>query len=346
MQRRHFCRQACFALLATGLPLNPFARMENTKHHRILPKPLRPGARISLIAPASPASDEKIEQALTNLKNLGFEVKEGVSMRKRLGHLAGTDAERLADLHNAFSDPDTDAVWCVRGGYGCTRLLPDIDFELISRHPKPFLGYSDVTALHLAIGQKTGLVTFHAPVAAGEYTFGSFRQLKEVTQNGTTPFTINKRVYEEVVADSPFEPYAIHEGVAEGELTGGNLSLLAAMCGTPWQPSFKNKLVFLEDVGEQPYRIDRLLTQLLEATDLHKAAGLALGVFYDCQPKNSDFSMSLKETLLDRLAPLGIPAWYGLPFGHIPEQVTLPYGIQAKLDSREGTLTLLERAVK
>lgn len=311
-----------------------------------MPEPLRPGARISLIAPASPASDEKIAQALKNLQTLGFEVKEGVSMRKRLGHLAGTDAERLADLHAAFTDPDTDAVWCVRGGYGCTRLLPNVDFGLIRRHPKPFFGYSDVTALHLAIGQKAGLVTFHAPVAAGEYTIDTFPHFMEVVQKGTAPYTISKGGHGEVVADSAFDPFTIREGVAEGELTGGNLSLLAAMCGTPWQPSFKGKLVFLEEVGEQPYRIDRLLTQLLEATDLRKAAGLVLGVFFDCQPKNSDFSMTLKDTLIDRMASLGMPALYGFPFGHVPEQITLPYGIQAGMDTQAGTLTLLEKAIK
>lgn len=320
--------------------------MENKNPQRILPAPLRPGAKISLIAPASPASDEKIAQALTNLKNLGFEVKEGASMRKRLGHLAGTDAERLADLHAAFSDPDTDAVWCVRGGYGCTRLLPNVDFDLIRRHPKPFFGYSDVTALHLAIGQKTGLVTFHAPVAAGEYEPATFPHLIAVARDGTAPYTINKRTNNDVVSDVPFAPFIIREGAAEGELTGGNLSLLAAMCGTPWQPSFKDKMVFLEDVGEQPYRIDRLLTQLLEATDLRQAAGLALGVFYDCQPKKGEYSLSLQETLIDRLAQLNLPVFYGFPFGHILEQATLPYGIQARMDAKAGTLTLLERAVK
>jgi len=319
--------------------------MEITNPRRILPAPLRPGARVSLIAPASPASDEKIAQALANLKNLGLEVKEGVSMRKHLGHLAGTDAERLADLHNAFSDPETDAVWCVRGGYGCTRLLPDVDFDLIRRHPKLFFGYSDVTALHLAIGQKTGLVTFHAPVAAGSYSNATFPHLMEVARKGTAPYTIHKPYPEDAVAEGAFDPFTIHEGFAEGELTGGNLSLLAALCGTPWQPSFKNKLVFMEEVGEQPYRIDRLLTQMLEATDLRQAAGLALGVFYDCQPKKSEFSLTLKETLLDRLVPLGIPTMYGLPFGHVTDQATLPYGIKARLDTRAGTLTLLEKAV-
>jgi muramoyltetrapeptide carboxypeptidase len=267
-------------------------------------------------------------------------------MRKRLGHLAGTDAERLADLHSAFSDPDTDAVWCVRGGYGCTRLLPDVDFDLIRRHPKPFFGYSDVTALHLAIGQKTGLVTFHAPVAAGVYEPHTFPHFLEVVRNGKAPYAMHQRTPGGFPEDDAFDPYVIAEGKAEGELTGGNLSLLAAMCGTPWQPSFKNKLVFIEEVGEQPYRVDRLLTQLLEATDLKKAAGIALGVFFDCKPKNSDFSLTLRETLSDRLASLGMPVLYGLPFGHIPEQVTLPYGIEARLDTGAGTLTLLEKAVK
>lgn len=309
------------------------------------PKRLREGATIGLIAPASPASDEKINKALSNLATLGYRVKEGAALRAKHGYLAGTDEVRLADLHHAFADPEVDAVWCVRGGYGTTRLLPHIDYDLIRRHPKPLIGYSDVTALHLAIGQKTGLVTFHGPVAASDFPDNTLQHFRAALVNPLTPYLLQAPL---TTADLPapeYHPFTITSGKALGAITGGNLSLLAAMAGTPFEPSFQKKIVFIEDVGEQPYRIDRLLTQLLQATDLKEAAGIALGVFADCSAKNSEFSLTLRETLQDRLGALNMPVLYGLPFGHVEHQATFSYGMQAELDAGAQTLTFLESGV-
>ncbi len=308
------------------------------------PPRLKAGSTVALIAPCSPPAEEKIAKALANLDALGLKVAEGKSLRARYGHLAGTDAERIADLHWAFQDPAIDTVWCVRGGYGATRLLPDLDYALIGRHPKPFVGYSDVTALHLAIHARTGLVTFHGPVAGGDFPENTVAHLKAVLMDGLENYLIAAPS-----ADFPgeeYRPFTITPGKARGTLTGGNLALLSALAGTAFAPVFDGKIAFIEDVGEQPYRIDRMLTQLLQATDLPKAAGIALGVFNECQAKPDNQSLSLPDTLRDRLAGLGIPVVYGIPFGHVSHQATLPYGIRAELDATAQTLTILEAAVR
>lgn len=346
MKRRHFLINGGVLALGAGLASPSVLLNHPTMPTLKLIKPARikPGATISLIAPASPPAPEKFEKTFENLELLGFKMKLGASVYAKNGHLAGSDAERLADLHQAFSDPETDAIWCVRGGYGCTRLLDAVDYDLIRRHPKPFIGYSDVTALHLAIHGKTGLVTFHGPVGASDFPEDTLHYFRSTLMEPEAPLLIAAPKPEAVLDGEAFMPFVIHPGIAKGVLTGGNLALLSAMTGTAFLPSFKNKLVFIEDIGEQPYRIDRMLTQLLMGTDLKQAAGIVLGVFNDCQPK-SDASLSLRETLQDRLGGLGIPVQYGIPFGHITHMATLPYGILAELDTNTQTLRLLEKAV-
>ena len=347
MQRRDFFKTTGLAGLATGisLPLE-MAATDLVETPRLLkPARLREGAVVALIAPASPFSEEKLANARRNFENLGFKIREGKNLMARYGYLAGTDEQRLADLHWAFGDPEIEAIWCIRGGYGCTRLLPKVDFELIRDNPKPFIGYSDVTALHLAIRQKTGLVTFHGPVAVAEFPENTLRHFRAALVEPVLNYAIPAPGEAEQLPGEEYRPYVITSGTARGKLTGGNLSLLAAMVGTPIFPSFKNKIAFIEDVGEQPYRIDRMLTQLLQATDLHQAAGIALGVFFDCKPKSDSPSLTLEETLRDRLGNLNIPVMYGIPFGHVAYQATLPYGIEAELNVESGTLTLLEVGV-
>lgn len=346
MQRRKFFQNTSFAMLASVLP--GLGRATNaTAPVAPVQKPnrLRAGATIALVAPASPASDEKVNKALSNLAAFGYRVKEGAALRSRFGYLAGKDTDRLADLHQAFADPEVDAIWCVRGGYGTTRLLPYLDFDLIRNNPKPLIGYSDITALHLAIGQEAGLITFHGPVAASDFPENTLQHFKATLVEPTADYRIQAPTALEDLPGVEFNPFVITPGKANGRITGGNLSLLAALAGTRFEPSFQGKLVFIEDVGEQPYRIDRLLTQLLQATDLKAAAAIALGVFADCGPKNTEFSLNLPETLQDRLGSLGIPVLYGLPFGHVAHQATLPYGISAELDTDAQTLTLLETGV-
>jgi len=347
MHRRHFFKTTGLAALAASLPnFNSMAEnSESSKPHLIKPRRLREGATVALIAPSSPPSTEKLAKGIANLSLFGFKIVEGKSLRAHNGYLAGNDAARLADLHWAFQNPEIEAVWCIRGGYGAGRLLPDIDYDLIRRNPKPLIGYSDVTALHIAIHQRTGLVTFHGPVAASEYPEDTLLHFRSVLVQPVLPYEI--AVPREGIEFEPpeYQPFVIAPGTATGTLTGGNLALLSSLAGTPFAPDFKKKIVFIEDVGEQPYRLDRMLTQLLQATDLAKAAGIALGVFNDCQPKQDSPSLSLPEALRDRLGGLGIPVVYGLPFGHVNHQATFPYGIEAKLDAEKMVLTILEAAV-
>ncbi|MFN0173060.1 MAG: LD-carboxypeptidase [Saprospiraceae bacterium] len=318
---------------------------ENNKPRLLKPARLREGAIVALIAPSGPASEEKLAKGIGNLTKFGFNIVEGKSLRAQNGYLAGTDAARLADLHWAFQNPEIEAVWCIRGGYGATRLLPNIDFELIRRHPKPLFGYSDVTALHIAIHQRTGLVTFHGPVAASEYPEETLLHFRSVLMQPVAPYEIAASAETTAIEPPEYQPFVIRPGQARGALTGGNLALLSSLAGTPFAPVFKKKIVFIEDIGEQPYRIDRMLTQLLQATDLAQAAGIVLGVFTDCQPKQDSPSLSLPDALRDRLGGLGIPVMYGLPFGHVNHQATFPYGIEAKLDADRMVLTILEAAV-
>jgi len=344
--RRDFFKKTGLVLMASGFlfPRMAFQDLLTTTPKLRKPPRLKAGASVALIAPCSPASEEKITKAISNLDALGFKVMEGKSLRASHGYLAGTDEARIADLHWAFQDPAIDAVWCVRGGYGATRILPKLDYDLIGKHPKPFIGYSDVTALHLAIHARTGMVTFHGPVAGGDFPENTLEHLRAMVMNG-----IENHVITPPTGDFPgeeFRPFTIAPGRAQGVLTGGNLTLLSALAGTAFAPVFKDKIAFIEDVGEQPYRLDRMFTQLLQATDLAQAAGIALGVFNECQPKADSPSLSLSDALRDRLAGLGIPVAYGIPFGHVSYQATLPYGIRAELDASAQTLTILEAAVR
>lgn len=318
---------------------------EQMKPKLIKPPRLRQGAVVGLVAPASPPADEYFEKAFANLTAMGFRIKPGTHLRDRYGYLAGQDKDRISDLHQAFVDPEVEAVWCVRGGYGCSRLLPDIDYDLIRRHPKPLIGYSDITALHVAISQRTGLVSYHGTVAVGEFPENTLHHFRAVLIDALPRYDITAPADGDMLSAPEYQPLVIAPGRATGRLTGGNLALLSALAGTAFEPVFRDKIVFIEDVGEQPYRIDRMLTQLLQATDLAKAAGIALGVFSDCAPKGEGLSLTLMETLQDRLGTLGIPVIYGMPFGHVPYQATLPYGIEAELNTETRTITLLETAV-
>ena len=274
-----------------------------------------------------------------------FRFKLSKNIRAKRGFNAGTDKERLDDLHAMFADTGVQAVWCARGGYGCSRLLPNIDYKLIQSNPKVLIGYSDVTALLQAIYKKTGLICFHGPVGASELTDYTKEQVTAVLIEGKSDYTIQLASENQSHEDPLYHSRVIREGTGRGILVGGNLSLLAAMAGTDFEIDLKGKLLFIEDIGEKPYRVDRMLTQLRQAQDLQKLSGIALGVFADCEAKKDDLSLSLAETLEDRLKDLGIPVIYGISFGHISNQCTLPVGIEAELNTSNQTITLLENAV-
>ncbi len=312
----------------------------------IKPARLVKGDTVGVIAPASglPAAD--FDKALQNLADLGFKTKVGKYARGKNGFLAGTDKERLEDLHWAFGDPEIKAVWCVRGGYGVSRLLPAVDYKLIKKNPKIFIGYSDITALHTAISQNCRLVTFHGPVAASNYAEYPKNHVVNVLMNPSAPYKVELAPDNQAKESNLFKTEVVTKGKARGRLVGGNLSLLAALAGTPFGlQNVKGKLLFMEDVGEQPYRVDRMLTQLRQNLDLGSLSGIALGVFEDCNPRDAASSQSLIEVIKDRLGDLGIPVIYGLSFGHIRDQFTLPVGIEAELDTENAALTFLETGV-
>ncbi|MGH7464920.1 MAG: S66 peptidase family protein [Longimicrobiales bacterium] len=298
----------------------------------IRPPRLREGARVALIAPAGPITDERIEIALDRCARLGLVPALGAAARGRHGgYLAGNDDERLDDLQWALTSPEIDAVWALRGGYGTMRLLNRLDLEPIARRPRAYIGFSDNTAVHLALLARH-VVSFHAPHAGGDATPLAEQCLRDVLFDaraaGVLPLPAAPR------------PVTLRPGAAEGPLIGGNLALLAAMCGTPGAPVARAAIVFVEDIGEHGYRVDRQWTQLVLAGALDGVAGIAFGRFTDCG--DSAEVRALLQTFAD---DAGVPAVMDLPIGHEPDNWTLPLGVRARLDASRGTLELLEPAV-
>lgn len=350
MHRRTFSRRLALAVGAGALlpACDVQARNEQPQERasqqkaRLRAKPLKTGDTVGLITPGSYIPDRDLAKAMQNMASLGLQVKPGKHLRALRGFTAGTDEQRLDDLHSMFADPEVDAIWCARGGYGCTRLLPNLDFELIRRNPKILIGYSDITALTTAIFQETGLICFHGPVAASTFTPYTRQQLQEILFSARDSHTIRPSEAYADREDPLYQSLLLQSGTARGLLIGGNLSLLASLAGTPWALQPAGKLIFIEDVEEKPYRIDRMLTQLAQSSPLDQAAGFALGIFAGCIPEPNDRSLSLSETLAGQFTPMGKPTVYGLTFGHIAHQCTLPVGVQAELRADQRTIQLLE----
>ena len=303
---------------------------------------------MGVIAPASaPPEPRALAQSLEKLAELGFKPRLGKNARARNGFLAGTDRERAADVMEMFRDKSIRAIFCVRGGYGTARLLELLDYKLIEKHPKIFIGYSDITSLHCAFLKRAGLVTFHGPMLNSDINKPDFPVFALESMLGVLT---QAKAYGSIRAGCPTSNARIlRRGKASGRLIGGNLSILCATMGTPDQPSFKDKILFLEDLDEAPYRFDRMLTHLRNAGLLQQLAGVAIGVNANCEdPKAAaarEFRQSLEDVLLDRLLPLKIPVVSGLPFGHVPMNATLPVGVNVALDAVKGDLLITEAAV-
>ncbi len=342
MKRRDFAQKIA---LATMLPGITAASRPKSRPSLIKPRRLKQGDLVALITPGSYAPDAQIEKAVKNLEEMGFRVALGQNIRAKYGYVAGQDEQRLKDLHWAFSNPEVNAIWCARGGYGCTRLLPAINYDLIRQNPKVFIGYSDITALHLAFLQRSGLITFHGQVAQSKLTPYTLEHFLPVLMEGKARHVIALHTEYQEHEDQLYRFAPMRNGVVRGELAGGNLTLLAAMAGTEFGLNAKGKLVFMEDIEEKPYRVDRMLTQLRQASQLDQAAGFALGIFAGCGPEADEDSLSLYDAVNDRLGSLNLPSAYGFSFGHVSHQCTLPQGIRAELDTVAKTITLLEAAV-
>lgn len=300
----------------------------------ILPKSLQPGDTIGVIAPASPPNIPNLKKAIPFFENLGLNVKLGKYVEEVHGYLAGTDEQRLKDLHNMFEDDEVDGIIGAGGGYGTGRIAASIDYELIKANPKIFWGYSDITYLHTAIRQQTGLVTFHGPMLASDIGKEDFHDHSKQSFNQLfKPKTI---VYDKTYSSLS----TISEGEAEGRIVGGNLSLIVNSLGGPYEINTKDQILFIEDVDEPPYRIDSFLSQLKHAGKLNDAAGIIVGDFNNAKPKKDRPSLTLEEVLDDYFKPLNVPVLSGFKIGHCQPHFAIPLGTKAYLSTKTKTLTI------
>jgi muramoyltetrapeptide carboxypeptidase len=313
-----------------------------------LPPVLKPGQRVALVAPAGPLLDhDDLTRGQELCRALGFEPVLGANVGRRHGYLAGTDDERLGDLNAALADPSVDAVWCLRGGYGLTRILDRVDFGALERRPKAVIGFSDVTALLLALHRTTGVVTFHGPMARAPLTPFSRDHFDRVL-TAMKPAGRLGRVAPpaDVLVPRQGRIVGLVPGAAEGRLIGGNLTLLQCLIGTPYFPDLDGAILFLEDVHEDLYAIDRMLAHLRMTGALAKVAGVIIGQFTEMKRSTEDGALGFDEVLATYLAPLRIPVAYGFPIGHVDDQWTLPVGIRARLDAGTGEVEILEASVR
>jgi muramoyltetrapeptide carboxypeptidase len=315
-------------------------------------QPVRPprlarGSRVALVAPAGPLLDrDDLQRAEALCRALDYVPVMGAHAAGRHGYLAGTDNDRLADLNGAIADPTIDAIWCIRGGYGVTRILDRIEFEPLRERPKIILGYSDITALLLAAVRHAGLVTFHGPTARAPMPAFSRWHFERVLATAEPAGRLGRLPDPAgVLVPRDNRILAVRPGLAEGPLMGGNLSLLQCLVGTVHLPDLDGAILFLEDVGEDLYRVDRMLAHLRAAGLLQRLAGVAVGRFTQLQRHMSDGAFGLDEVFATYFEPLGVPVAFGFPVGHIDDQWTLPLGVRARLDAGAGELELLESAV-
>lgn len=335
---------------ATAVPLAAWAKPDRMMPI-LKPKALRDGDTVALVAPSSAVKKpEDLDKARQNVESLGFKVKPGKHALDAWGYLAGTDENRAADLNAALVDPEVSGIICLQGGYGAARFLDRLNYEAIRSNPKVLVGYSDVTALLLAIYAQAGAVSFHGPIALS--TFDGFdvdnlnKAIKRVEPLGLMPSPSTPQ------GSAPEPPAAtLHPGKAAGRLVGGNLSLVASLVGSPYLPSFDGHILFLEDIGEEPYRIDRMLNSLRISGAIKGLQGIVFGDFSPRGEQSAapaadptrDFTML--QVLQNFVDQVRVPAYSGAWFGHIREKLTIPVGVQAEIDAEAHTLTILESAV-
>jgi muramoyltetrapeptide carboxypeptidase len=313
----------------------------------VRPPRLTRGSRIALVAPAGPLLEQDdIARAEALCRALDYEPVLSRHARGHYGYFSGTDDERLADLNAAFRDPAIDAVWCLRGGYGVTRILDAIDFEALARRPRPIIGYSDITALLAGVVGCAGLVAFHGPTARAEMPPFTRRHFTKVL-GAPAPCGLLESLVPpaDVLVPRTDRVTALRGGQADGVLAGGNLTLLQCLIGTRYFPDLDGALLFLEDVNEDLYRIDRMLAHLRAVGALARLRGVLVGRFTGLKRHMEDGSLGVDQVLTHYFAPLGIPVLYGLPIGHIEDQWTVPLGVRARIDADAGSVELLEAAV-
>lgn len=304
----------------------------------IKPQALKKGDLVGLIAPSSPASKEKLAGAIRILEEIGLQVKVGKTCTATHGYLSGSDELRAGEMNEMFRDKEIKGIVCLRGGYGTPRILDRLDYEAIRENPKIFVGFSDITAVHTAIQNRAGLITFHGPMGAimggPDFTDYSKKAWVDMLFGVTGAEELFNPVGEELIG--------FQGGVASGRLCGGNLSLIADTMGTPYEIDTKGKILFIEEIEEPPRQIDRMMTELRLAGKLRDAAGIIYGDWCDCVEKEGSETLSLEYVLQDFLPP-EMPVLMNLRAGHCEPQMTLPMHCLVEIDGQKGTLRLLEK---
>jgi len=316
------------------------------------PAPLSIGDKVAIIAPSSPLPDENIDRAIDSIRFIGLEPVVFPSCTSIHGYFAGKDDVRAKDLNDAFADRSIKGIFCLRGGYGSTRILNKIDFDLIKANPKIFVGYSDITSLHTAITQRCGFMTFHAPMPNTRY-----RNFDEYTLNYFKSNLFSDKPLGEVFNPEGEEIKTIVSGVCEGQITGGNLCLIHNTLSSPYEINTKGKILLIEEIAEMPYRLDRVFNALALAGKFEDCAGIILGTFTDCEAPEagnplealsvvSGGSLTLLEIFDEVIAPFNKPTIFNLRIGHVYPQLSLPLGAFARLDATNGRLVLLDNFVE
>lgn len=305
-------------------------------------KVLTEGDTVGVVAPSSPATEEEVKRAKKDLASLGFKVVLGKSCYESYGgYLAGTPELRANDIHAMFKDHDIDAIMCLRGGYGTPQILDLLDFQIIKENPKLFIGYSDITALHISFQQSANLVTIHGPMASR-----GIASLHALSKRYLLNLLTDKSPLGEIMNPEDIELKSLVKGKVDGQIIGGNLSLIAATMGTPYEIDTKNKILFLEDVGEEPYRIDRMLTQLALGGKFSDAKGIVLGSWHGCDPVKYPACFTVIDLFKRIVEPYGKPTIYNLQSGHDDFNIALPLGVKATLDATNKRLTIHESVVE
>jgi muramoyltetrapeptide carboxypeptidase len=310
-------------------------------------RPLPKGGTIGVPAPSSPYENRsEIDRGIRWWEQRGYRVKLGGGAYARDDYVAGDPATRARDITALFADPEVDVIQSLRGGYGASQIVPLLDYDVIAENPKPFVGYSDITALHVAIRQRTGLVTFYG---LGLTSMGSPKRNDWSRERFIAALTSTAPLGE--VPGNPDDPYigAIGRGCATASLVGGCLWLLRETLATPWEVELDDCILFFEDVHCPPWHLDGMLTQLRNAGKLERVVGIAIGEFAESDPtkeKNPWLrSKSFEDVLEEHLEPLGIPVLFNFPLGHGDHLATIPLGVTATIDADARKLTIEEAAL-
>ena len=326
--------------LIMSLPSFSATKTPNSFDSKALKPPkLAKGDTIGIVAPGGTVfNKEAIDEFTEMLHNMEYKTKLGKNLTEKYGYLAGSDQQRADDVNAMFADEEVDAIIAMRGGWGCARMIPLIDYKTIKKNPKIIMGYSDITALLLAIYAEIGLITFHGPVGYSNWNEFSVQNVNKV-------LTSTKPAILQHPEDNKSELRTISGGKASGVLVGGNLTVLVGLIGSKFLPKWKGKILFLEDIGEDIYRIDRMITQLKIAGILDELNGIIFGKCTDCEAEDPDKSLSFDQVLDDHFKPLGIPVFSGSMIGHIKDKFTMPIGVNAEIDADKGSIRFLESAV-